>query len=337
MNVNERNSLQENIAQAIEEMKEEAGRKNDPYFKVNLAELARRTAISRKKLRNLKKNGFVVKPNGNAGRHKKNHVLSGFTNYIDNLLRRSMTNSVVIFKRLVDLGYAGCKTQVKKYIKDHKDLVPIPRATVAPQGDRARRYRTGPGEVYQMDWGFVNVERGNGTVYRAACFTMICHHCGRRYIEFFPNAMQENLFIGMIHAFQRLGVPKYVLTDNMKSVVNGRDSDGMPVWNHEYETFMTDIGFNTKLCLPRHPYTKGCVERLVRVVKGNFVAGRAFANYTILNKEALTWCDEQDSICHQGNDFVPEQQHSKYCMQNVSVLTLTESLRKYLAPVVSFP
>ena len=43
MNVNERNSLQENIAQAIEEMKEEAGRKNDPYFKVNLAELARRT------------------------------------------------------------------------------------------------------------------------------------------------------------------------------------------------------------------------------------------------------------------------------------------------------
>ena len=79
MNVNERNSLQENIAQAIEEMKEEAGRKNDPYFKVNLAELARRTGISRKKLRNLKKNGFVVKPNGNAGRHKKNHVLSGFT------------------------------------------------------------------------------------------------------------------------------------------------------------------------------------------------------------------------------------------------------------------
>lgn len=150
MNVNERNSLQENIAQAIEEMKEEAGRKNDPYFKVNLAELAHRTGISRKKLRNLKKNGFVVKPNGNAGRHKKNHVLSGFTNYIDNLLRRSMTNSVVIFKRLVDLGYAGCKTQVKKYIKDHKDLVPIPRATVAPQG--TERVVIGPAQVRCTRW-----------------------------------------------------------------------------------------------------------------------------------------------------------------------------------------
>ena len=72
----------------------------------------------------------------------------------------------------------------------------------------------------------------------------------------------------MIHAFQRLGVPKYVLTDNMKSVVNGRDSDGMPVWNHEYETFMTDIGFNTKLCLPRHPYTKGYDKKSIMLSFG---------------------------------------------------------------------
>ena len=48
-----------------------------------------------------------------------------------------------------------------------------------------------------MDWGFVNIEQDNGTTYRAACFAMICHHCGERYIEFFPNARLENLFIGM--------------------------------------------------------------------------------------------------------------------------------------------
>ena len=70
-----------------------------------------------------------------------------------------------------------------------------------------------------MDWGFVNVESDNGGSYRAVCFAMMCHHCGSRYIEFFPNAKQENLFIGMIHAFLRHGVPAAVLTDNMKSVV----------------------------------------------------------------------------------------------------------------------
>ena len=31
-----------------------------------------------------------------------------------------------------------------------------------PQGNRERRYSTGPGEAYQMDWGFVNVETGMG-------------------------------------------------------------------------------------------------------------------------------------------------------------------------------
>ena len=52
-----------------------------------------------------------------------------------------------------------------------------------------------------MDWGFTRVLDYDGTEYNAACFAMVCHHCGQRYVEFFPNAKQENLFIGMIHAF----------------------------------------------------------------------------------------------------------------------------------------
>ena len=104
----------------------------------------------------------------------------------------------------------------------------------------------------QMDWGFVNVECVDGTVFQTACFAMICHHCGQRYIEFFPNAKQENLFIGMIHAFLYMGIPERVLTDNMKSVVIRRDSDGHPIWQHDYEVFMRTVGFETRLCRPRH-------------------------------------------------------------------------------------
>ena len=55
-------------------------------------------------------------------------------------------------------------------------------------------------------------------LWKCACFVMVCHHCGFRYIEFFPNSMQESLFIGMLHAFSVMGVPRRVLTDNMKSV-----------------------------------------------------------------------------------------------------------------------
>ena len=263
MDERERNDLQSTISQALQIIKEKAGDKFD-IEKVNLAELQRLTGLSRKKLRNLKDNGFIVKPHGLTGRKKEDTVLSGFTGMIDALLMKGVTNSSTIKDRLNEAGCTSSQTTIKKYISEHKDLVPAKRKIVTPQGNRGRRYTSEPGESFQMDWGFVTVEQDSGASYRAACFAMICHHCGERYVEFFPNAKQENLFIGMIHAFQRMGVPEHVLTDNMKSVSAGRDSDGKPIWNKEYETFMTTIGFETKLCKPRHPFTKGAVERLVR-------------------------------------------------------------------------
>lgn len=71
----------------------------------------------------------------------------------------------------------------------------------------------------------------------------------------------------MLHAFAELGIPEFVLMDNMKSVVLHRDEFGHPVWHPEYHTFMKAVGFSTKLCKPRHPFTKGAVERLIRYVK----------------------------------------------------------------------
>lgn len=252
----ERSSLQETISQALEQMKQEQGG-DLKASKVNLAELERITGISRGKLRQIKENGFVVKPHGNTGKKRSNTVISGYTGFIDGFLKKNVSNSNTIYKQLQDFGYAGGKTQIKRYIQEHKYLLPAKREVVASQGNRGRRYKTAPGEQYQMDWGFVDVDTDTDSSYRAACFAMMCHHCGRRYVEFFPNAKQENLFIGMIHAFQHIGVPEYVLTDNMKSVVNGRDSDGHPLWNRDYEAFMNAVGFKTKLCKPRHPFTKG--------------------------------------------------------------------------------
>ena len=204
-------------------------------------------SISRSRLRRYKKDGFIVKPHGRTGRKAEVTVLTGYTGLLDDLLRKNVTNASVCFERLREHGYTGGQTQVRVYIQNHQDLIPPKRALVAPQGNRGRRYHTGPAESYQMDWGFVEACRRDGSSYRCACFAMICHHCGERYVEFFPNAKQENLFIGMIHAFCLMGIPKYVLTDNMKSVVISRDQDGHPVWQHDYETFMSTVGFKTKL------------------------------------------------------------------------------------------
>ena len=186
------NDLQEIITQAIEKMKKEQGSGFD-IQKINLAELERRTGITRAKLRKLQKDGFVVKPHALSGRKAEKTVLTGFTGVIDDLLRKGVSNAVVCNDRIVELGYRGSLTTVKVYIENHKHLIPPKRQVVSPQGNRGRRYTMGPGEAYQMDWGFVDVETDTGVTYRVACFAMICHHCGQRFIEFFPNAKQEIL------------------------------------------------------------------------------------------------------------------------------------------------
>lgn len=332
MNENERNDLQTTITHALQEMKAEAGDSFD-ITKVNLAELERRTGISRKRLRKLKKDGFVVKPHGLSGRKKKKTVLTGFEGVIDGLLQKGVTNSSVIKERLDENGYQGSLTPIKTYVSSHMDLVPAKRQLVAPQGNRGRRYTSGPGESFQMDWGFVTVEQDSGSTYRVACFAMICHHCGERYVEFFPNAKQENLFIGMLHAFLKMGVPAHVLTDNMKSVTTGRDCEGHPIWNNEYAGFMSAVGFETRLCKPRHPFTKGAVERLVRFVKNNFLAGRTFGSITDLNYEAWRWCDRQNSLYHDGVYCIPHEEHQEHCLLSGAVpLDMDSAVRLYLWP-----
>lgn len=320
------------IAQSLSEMKETQG-ESFSLKDVNLAELERRTGISRGKLRRLKRNGFVMLPHGRTGQKSAHTVLSGYTSVLDNLLRLGITNSVVCFERLTEAGYTGSLSTVKRYISSHQELVPAKRQSVSPQGNRGRRYKTGPGDTYQMDWGFAKALDPNGNGLRIACFAIICHHCGKIHIEFFPDAKQENLFIGMLHAFYIMGIPRRILTDNMKSVVNKRDLDGRPLWNTEYEAFMNTVGFNTKLCKPRHPFTKGKVERLIRFVKANFLVGRVFSNISDLNEQALVWCNKHNGKYHKEIDNVPDALHSSKCIGVVQPLREEKEILYYLFPL----
>ena len=320
------------IFEAIEEMRATMG---DSFSldSLNLAELERRTGVSRSKLRRLKRNGFAVLPHANTGRKSEHTVLTGYSGMLDSMLSNGISNSSVCYDRLQDAGYCGSLTSVKNYINRHKGLIPAKRHLVEPQGNRGRRYTTPPGEAFQMDWGFVKVQDHAGNVLTAACFAMICHHCGERYVEFFPNAKQENLFIGIIHAFQHMGIPTHILTDNMKSVVVRRDMEGKPVWQKDYEIFMRNLDFATKLCKPRHPFTKGKVERLVRFVKENFLVGRIFWNVTDLNRQALEWCNRQNGIFHRAIGGIPHEMHTQSCLARARVLKPSGMVQEYLCPM----
>lgn len=319
----EENDLEDILTQVRIEVKEQ-------YGKVNLSEIERRTGVTRSRLKRWKKNGYHIVRNKNAGRHPGSKKLAPHIETLNDLMKKGVTNSEVLYDRLKEKGYTGGKTIIKDYVSSNLDLVPARRVIVAPRSSKGMRYFTEAGDCYQMDWGFVNVEDCHGNKWRCACFAMICHHCGFRYIEFFPNAKQEQLFIGMVHAFLVMGIPKRVLTDNMKSVVIKRDATGEPIWNKEYDAFQRFMGFRTDLCKVAHPFTKGKVEKLVQYVKTNFIAGRTFTNITDLNRQAWTWCGQANRKPMRDYDFITEEEHMSACM--LQPLEFDESLLDYLAP-----
>lgn len=315
--------LQEILTQAVEQVKKQKGR-------VVLTEIAKITPFTVRQLGRLRANGFVIRPHGNKGRRKVETKLSEHSEFLDGLLRSGVTNSSVVLERLREQGYSGGLTLVKDYIAQHRGLVPAPRVLAIATPNRGRRYESDAGEMFQMDWGFIRVDTDCDETWQFACLAVVCHHCGFRYVEFFTSARQENLFIGMIHAFMAMGVPKVVLTDNMKSVVAGRSPDGGVVFNAEYDGFQKAIGFETRLCKVAHPFTKGAVERLVRYVKDNFIQGRSFTNLTDLNEAAFRWCMAKNSQETRGKGYVPAQEHIRN--ERFGALPSDDVLFPFLAP-----
>ena len=151
------NGLDTIVSQALQEMKEEQG-ESFHIETVNLAALQRMTGISRGRLRRWKKN--LLSPEQNF--RKRKSILDDYTSVLDHLLSSGVSNTVICFERLKQLGYTGGHTTVKCYIRQHKHLIPAKRKQIAPQGNRGRRYHTSPGEAYQMGWGFVYVTTDYG-------------------------------------------------------------------------------------------------------------------------------------------------------------------------------
>lgn len=100
------------IKQALDEMKAEAG-EGFSLEKVNLAELERRSGVSRMRLRRLKKNNFEFRSHGNTGKASPRNGLAGFSGTIDALLKDGVTNSAVCMERLQAVGYGGGATAIK--------------------------------------------------------------------------------------------------------------------------------------------------------------------------------------------------------------------------------
>lgn len=214
-------------------------------------------------------------------------------------MHQGIYNCVVLLERLREAGYDGGISILKEYVH------PYHPARSAPA---VRRYETSSGKQAQMDWGICQYLDQNGSLHKVAAFVMILGHSRAKYVEFVNRCDLRSLERCMINAFRYFGgVPREVLTDNMRTVVVGREA-GKAIWNTQFADFAVEMGFLPKVCRVRRPQTKGKVERLVRYVKENLFPGRSFTDLKDLNRQALAWCKAADSKQHGTTGKIPLQE-----------------------------
>ena len=244
--------------------------------------------------------------------------LEPFKPKIDALMAQGIFNCVVILEHLQADGYDGGISILKEYVHPRRP----PKAAPA-----VRRYETDDGRQAQMDWGICTyIDEGN-TSHKVPAFTMILSKSRAKYVEFASRCDIHSLMRCMINAFLYYGgVPKEILTDNMKTVITGRE-EGKPVWNRQFETFALDMGFAPKVCQPYRPQTKGKVERFVQYVKDNFFPGRYFRDIEDLNRQALDWCRKVDAKPNGTIGTIPLQTIAEEALQPLPVKALLDRYR----------
>lgn len=249
--------------------------------------IARETGHSKNTVKKYLRDGHPVQA---KGRSKRKTKLEPFIPLVQQWMSEGLFNCVAMKQRREKMGYTGGVTQIKEYIRPYRP----PR-----QAHAKRRYETPPGKQAQVDWGFCEERDEHGRMHKVAVFVMILGYSRSIYVEFVRRCDIHSFLRCFIHALEHFGgVPGFVLTDHMKTVVVGRNDDGTPKWHPVFEDFALSVGLTPKLCRVRVPQTKGKVERGVGFVKSNFWPGRRFSSMGDLNRQALAWCMEQDRRIH---------------------------------------
>lgn len=186
--------------------------------------------------------------------------------------------------------YTGGRTVFDDLIRRLRREVAHERAVA----DVPLRFEGLPAEYLQVDWGEVRhfpfTQQRPATRYFLACRLKYSRWS---WVTFTTDMRQETLFRGLVDCLVTLGwVPWVLVFDNMKTVTSGRDSASQAIWTPALLQFAGELGFHPQACDPGAANQKGSVESLVKWVKGNFLAGRSFADDADLRLQLASWLEQ---------------------------------------------
>ncbi len=246
---------------------------------VSISEIARRTGRDRKTIRQAVSAPDLSPPR--LPRQVKSCKIDPYAPYLEQRMAEGVLNARKLYGEILAQGYPGKESKVREFVHDR-------RPEKEPVG--SIRFETAPGEQGQVDWGYFGFITHHGQVMRLYAFIMTLGWSRACYVRFTISSDTTWFIRCHLHAFAYLGgVPKRLLYDNLKSVVENRDAQGKVHWNPRFLDFADVAGFSPQACQPYRPQTKGKVENGVKYVRGNFWPGLHFQNLEDLNNQVLAW------------------------------------------------
>lgn len=224
-------------------------------IKPNFSEVARRHNCDRRTVSNYY-NGITGATKKTV---KKESVLTKYIPIIEEKVDTCSASAMSIYKYIQTKGYSGKYGLVKNYVRSYKNNQ-IKKATM--------RFETLPGFQGQVDWKErKRMISKHGEIFEFNLFLYVLGYSRIKYLELTFDKKQSTLFKCINNAFEYTGgIPKQILFDNMRTVVNqSRTHLSSVVLNSKFEYFAKDFGFEPVACMPYRPQTKGKVESLAKL------------------------------------------------------------------------
>jgi len=181
----------------------------------------------------------------------------------------------------VKVGY----TTVKRYLRENFSW---------GRKEVTFRLETPAGLQAQVDFGYAGLMQDplTGRRRKAWAFIMVLSYSRHRFVRFVFEQKGPTWIDCHGRGFEFFkGVPETIVLDNLKSGVIKPDIYD-PTLNRAYAECERHYGFVADPAKVRMAKHKGKVERQVRVVRQQVLAGREFSDIDEANRFALKWCRE---------------------------------------------
>lgn len=210
-----------------------------------------------------------------------------------------------IYKFIQKKGYKGKYTILRNYCDLFKEDE-SKKATI--------RFETNPGLQAQVDWKeTMTLHTKSGVEVTFNIFLILLGYSRLKYIRLTMDRTQDTVFKSLIYSFKYFnGVPKEIIFDNMKTVVDHAKSNYTnAVLNDSFYQFSKDLGFEAWTCRPFRPQTKGKVEALARTMERLRPYDYEFESFEELEKIIQTLNDDLNNEVSQATNEKPFARYEK--------------------------